>query len=1308
MLSKCARQLASSSSRAQATRSIRNVNWAAVSSARPVLTRLASKVSGVGTSRAQSSQAAANISAPLAPEPPFPTVIIYNQSKHATNSVLADIRAVWGNKVRVLQTLEEGRLPLPNMDGCIYVKPKSWGDLEHFKARLDVACSQDHGLYHHRANKQVVFMPGWSAFAESSEAAVAVEALGLVWPGTEPVASQTLEKIGFKRICEKVGAPTPPFSVLSEEDCAPVDLTDPVAKEACVEEFMRKVAAMNTTEMGLIKSIHGGGGKGTAHLHHPDKPSEVRRAVEKVITEMNRVDGIYFEQRVNTKGDGRFYQIELEVDGTTVAEGGRFVWFNSSLQKVVEIGLSDDKIGMFMPPDLYQKARVWSADIAKGGNNNTRATMEALVFKNEKGEFECQFIECNRRPQVENEALALLQQDDQGNRRYTFAELMMRAKGYAAPTFKPAPDCSVVLHARWLHGNPNSHGQITYQAGDILGMGGPRLDFVKSELMAPGEISFTSDPQLGKAVITANSWEEMCDNAATYFKLRQPMVMGAASTYAQTMLNLFTSPKFRAGETASNETFAHLDIPEYPARGVLTQLKEQVAPVIVRGYRPGEGIDVDRYPTRGVCDAFEALDKDLGEAPPKATAYTKFARGEASYEDYVTSLRGQLAKQGGGWVTVAPRDTAQQGNDSESASISAISRRNAEIWAEPAGCVGYEVGGAQYQAGLIRGFDPAAILRLGLPYNMPAHSLQRSQYVNGLAELTPAIRKPLFESTSDLVAEHYRPGAPSAKSTDSWVPWQPYNFHAGNYHNAATGYSAQDETTAELLEARCLPMPNWVFSAKFPLEALKKWTERQIDVFAKHGQTLHQLRIKNPGQGNDWTPEAIWTHVKTMKSVFEERKMAPPIVYIHNHDFNGRGGHIAAEVLRMAQKENFNTLVIDAGYRKNGTHNDNTVLTSSLNLTAEQQEALAEYNHNQQIIENMLCRFDSRNSQMTPWDSDWAGGTEGSDIRIAKEYGLDVRKINHAKEVANEVFPLERAVTPFSEYKLRLGIAIMIESGIEPKTADAVRKWVKNGGKLKVGGDVLVGLNRWETLVPKTPEVGMLLSNMPEELEAAMAQQSKLIGPEDLPASFTTAQRHTALGYQQKGLDFAASQGKGTDLSLLLAAPHVLHCKPKALKPGTRFQILVDGAETSNRADIEFVGFGLAPGEASGPASAGRELVLSFLHEGKVAQVQIPDPDAAVATSAKSGPRKATPGNKLEVPTMVPGEMLSYAVKVGDTLKKGEPLCVLESMKMEMKLSVPDELDGLVVKDLPCKGRTKEKQGDIISPGDLMLELQEP
>merc|ERR1711953_1493635 len=110
---------------------------------------------------------------------------------------------------------------------------------------------------------------------------------------------------------------------------------------------------------------------------------------------------------------------------------------------------------------------------------------------------------------------------------------------------------------------------------------------------------------------------------------------------------------------------------------------------------------------------------------------------------------------------------------------------------------------------------------------------------------------------------------------------------------------------------------------------------------------------------------------------------------------------------------------------------------------------------------------------------------------------------------------------------------------------------------------------------------------------------------------------------------------------------------------------------------------------------------------GFVVNTSMKDPDAAVGAVADSGPRKATPGNIHELPCIVPGEVLAYNVKVGDVLKEGDPLCVLESMKMEMKISVPDELDGLKVKSLPCKGRTKEKQGDLLAPGDLMLELED-
>jgi len=335
---------------------------------------------------------------------------------------------------------------------------------------------------------------------------------------------------------------------------------------------------------------------------------------------------------------------------------------------------------------------------------------------------------------------------------------------------------------------------------------------------------------------------------------------------------------------------------------------------------------------------------------------------------------------------------------------------------------------------------------------------------------------------------------------------------------------------------------------------------------------------------------------------------------------------------------------------------------------------------------------------VTPWDSDWAGGTEGSDFRIAKEYAMNPRDINLAKEIANEVFPLERAVTPFSEYKLRLGISIMIEEKIQPKTADAVRKWVNAGNKLKVGGDVLLGLRRWETLVPKTPEVDKLLENMPDELEAALAQKSTLITMEDLPSYFTPSQVHTALGYQQKGLDFAKLQAQGKDLSPLLTAPQVLHRAPRTLPNGTSFELLHGTTNVSQTAKVRFGGFGTAPNG---------DVLMSFLHKGSKITCQVEDPDALLKAQPTDGPRRATPGNIHELAAVVPGEVLSYAVKPGDILEKGQPLCVLESMKMEMKISVPEELDGFKVKSLPCKGRTKEKQGDLLKPGDLLLETED-
>merc|ERR1712151_1157041 len=214
----------------------------------------------------------------------------------------------------------------------------------------------------------------------------------------------------------------------------------------------------------------------------------------------------------------------------------------------------------------------------------------------------------------------------------------------------------------------------------------------------------------------------------------------------------------------------------------------------------------------------------------------------------------------------------------------------------------------------------------------------------------------------------------------------------------------------------------------------------------------------------------------------------------------------------------------------------------------------------------------------------------------------------------------------------------------------------------------------------------------------ALGASSKLVTPQDLPAAFTAAQIHNALGYQQKGFEFAKSVKLGKDLSPLLAAPTVLHGKPRSLKAGTKFEVFDKPGDLLSKEQIEFTGFGKAPNG---------DITMGFKIRGVEIKTTMADPDAAIAVTADSGPRKATPGDKYQLPCIVPGEVLLYNVKVGDVLKAGSPLCVLESMKMEMKISVPEEIDGMAVKALPRNIRTKEKQGDILAPGDLLLELED-
>ena len=100
-------------------------------------------------------------------------------------------------------------------------------------------------------------------------------------------------------------------------------------------------------------------------------------------------------------------------------------------------------------------------------------------------------------------------------------------------------------------------------------------------------------------------------------------------------------------------------------------------------------------------------------------------------------------------------------------------------------------------------------------------------------------------------------GLPAA-GNEPRVPWFPYNFHAGNFwrtNEDGSDYCPQDATSGEMLDSGMTPVPTWVFSMKIPnpIDMFKKWATRQVNLFANRKRKICWFRIKNPGQGADWT-----------------------------------------------------------------------------------------------------------------------------------------------------------------------------------------------------------------------------------------------------------------------------------------------------------------------------------------------------------------------------------------------------------------------------------------------------------------------
>ena len=131
-----------------------------------------------------------------------------------------------------------------------------------------------------------------------------------------------------------------------------------------------------------------------------------------------------------------------------------------------------------------------------------------------------------------------------------------------------------------------------------------------------------------------------------------------------------------------------------------------------------------------------------------------------------------------------------------------------------------------------------------------------------------------------------------------------------------------------------------------------------------------------------------------------------------------------------------------------------------------------------------------------------------------------------------------------------------------------------------------------------------------------------------------------------------------------------------------KFLVNVNG--NSYEVEVEEIGGGSysAPATTAAPAAA-----------------PVPVPAAAPQEAPKAAPAPAAtpaPAGANVVSAPMPGTIVSVKVNVGDPIKQGDVLCVLEAMKMENEIMAP--ADGKVV-------AINTSQGATVNTGDALVSL---
>ena len=95
------------------------------------------------------------------------------------------------------------------------------------------------------------------------------------------------------------------------------------------------------------------------------------------------------------------------------------------------------------------------------------------------------------------------------------------------------------------------------------------------------------------------------------------------------------------------------------------------------------------------------------------------------------------------------------------------------------------------------------------------------------------------------------------------------------------------------------------------------------------------------------------------------------------------------------------------------------------------------------------------------------------------------------------------------------------------------------------------------------------------------------------------------------------------------------------------------------------------------------------------AEAPVAAPAPAAAPAPVAAPKKSGAAGAISVKAPMPGNIIKVNAKVGDSVKKGDVLIVLEAMKMENDICAPE--DGTVASIEVAQGATVETDALLIT-----------